>query len=154
MFPRAKRSQKEGDKDGMAEEERIASRLHLNLGRHISCRLRAICTDDCGMAEHDSMVRKSKTADAKAPKVVIFRGVLFEDWLRMFMQVGSFASAPYNPLIAWYKYAFLLTQRNRFDVADEVLRHVLQSNAYQARGLQNTLRLALIGACGQIVDRH
>jgi hypothetical protein len=47
---------------------------------------------------------------------------------------------------------FPLAQRNQFDAADEVLRHVLQSNAYQARGPQNTLRLALNGACLQIVD--
>ena len=38
----------------------------------------------------------------------------------------------------------MLTKRNRFDVVEEILRHILLSNAYQARSLQDTIRLTLI----------
>lgn len=42
------------------------------------------------------------------------------------------------------QYAFLLTKRNQYDQADEVLRHILMSNAYQSRVLQDTIRVALL----------
>lgn len=42
------------------------------------------------------------------------------------------------------QYCFLLTQRGQYDLADEILRHILVSNAYQARVHQDSIRLALI----------
>jgi len=41
--------------------------------------------------EHDSIARKSKGKNTDEP-VDIFRGVRFEDWLRVFMQVEWFSS--------------------------------------------------------------
>ncbi|KAJ2916357.1 hypothetical protein MD484_g4072, partial [Candolleomyces efflorescens] len=76
--------------------------------------------------ERDSLARKAKSGD-KSGSVSIFRGVSFDDWLQMIMQ-----------------YCFVLTKRDQFDVADEVLRHILVSNAYQAPERQDAIRLALI----------
>ena len=42
------------------------------------------------------------------------------------------------------QYAFVMTRRDQFDDADEVLRHILVSHVYQDRASQDTLRLALI----------
>ncbi|KAF9642568.1 hypothetical protein BDM02DRAFT_2050166 [Thelephora ganbajun] len=61
--------------------------------------------------------------------VDVFRGVSFDDWLQLTME-----------------YSFLLIRRDQHSLADEVLRHMLFSNAYQNQRAQDTLRLALI-AC-------
>ncbi|RDB18196.1 Transcription factor tau subunit sfc4 [Hypsizygus marmoreus] len=103
MFPRSRRKQ---ETQNEADEDRMASRLHLDL-------------------EHDTLSRKS----ARDKAVDVFRGVSFADWLRLITQ-----------------YCFLLTTRGQYEVADEILRHILVSNAYQARERQDTIRLALI-AC-------
>ncbi|KAJ8082877.1 transcription factor TFIIIC subunit tfc4 [Marasmius tenuissimus] len=58
-----------------------------------------------------------------------FRGVSFKDWLRVILQ-----------------YCFLLTIRRQYELADEILRHVLISNAYLSPEHQVTIRLALV-AC-------
>ncbi|KAG1738029.1 hypothetical protein EDB19DRAFT_1895731 [Suillus lakei] len=42
------------------------------------------------------------------------------------------------------KYAFVLTKRGDYDQAEEVLRHVLLSNAYRDSNSQNTIRIAII----------
>ncbi|KDQ49967.1 hypothetical protein JAAARDRAFT_42458 [Jaapia argillacea MUCL 33604] len=101
---------------GTAEsvEQDMASRLQLDI-------------------EGDRGGQKSKES---ASKVEVFRGVSFEDWLRLFMQ-----------------YAFLLTKRNEYDSAEEVIRHVMYSNAYQERTIQDTLRLTLI-TCAVSANRH
>ncbi|CDO69335.1 hypothetical protein BN946_scf184746.g16 [Trametes cinnabarina] len=41
-------------------------------------------------------------------------------------------------------YAFLLTRRGQYELANEVLRHLLYSNAFQSRSSQDSIRLALI----------
>ncbi|KNZ78575.1 Transcription factor tau subunit sfc4, partial [Termitomyces sp. J132] len=81
--------------------------------------------------EQDSLSKKS----AKDRAVDIFRGVSFSEWLRVIMQ-----------------YCFLLTRRDQYEVADEILRHILVSNAYQARQRQDTIRIALI-ACAIAAKR-
>lgn len=43
------------------------------------------------------------------------------------------------------QYAFLMTQRDQFEAAEEVLRHVLMSYVYQSSEKQDVLRLAIIG---------
>ncbi|KAF8060194.1 hypothetical protein FPV67DRAFT_1513697 [Lyophyllum atratum] len=103
MFPRSRPKQ---DNQNEVDEDRMASRLHLDL-------------------EHDTLTRKS----ARDKAVNVFRGVSFSDWLRVIMQ-----------------YCFVLTARGQFEAAEEILRHVLVSNAYQARQRQDTIRMALI-AC-------
>ncbi|KAI5998108.1 hypothetical protein EDD15DRAFT_2243627 [Pisolithus albus] len=60
-------------------------------------------------------------------KVDSFRGVSFDNWLRVFMQ-----------------YAFTLTKRGDPAQAEEVLRHILMSNAYRSKEMQATIRLAII----------
>jgi len=42
------------------------------------------------------------------------------------------------------QYAFLLTQRDQYELAQEVLRHITFSNAYQTRSAQDSIRLALM----------
>jgi hypothetical protein len=44
------------------------------------------------ISAQDTIVRKSKSGGAESQRVDIFRGVRFEDWLRMFMQVRVFYS--------------------------------------------------------------
>ncbi|RXW22111.1 hypothetical protein EST38_g3735 [Candolleomyces aberdarensis] len=105
MFPRSRKRKQQAETE--ADEDRMASRLQLDL-------------------ERDSLARKAKSVD-KPGSVNIFRGVSFDDWLRMIIQ-----------------YCFVLTKRDQFDVADEVLRHILVSNAYQAPERQDAIRLALI----------
>ncbi|KAG6836328.1 hypothetical protein H0H93_009078 [Arthromyces matolae] len=109
MFPRSRPKQ---DNQNEVDEDRMALRLNLDL-------------------EQDTFSRKS----AKDRAVDVFRGISFDEWLRVMMQ-----------------YCFLLTRRGRFDAAEDVLRHILISNAYQARQRQDTIRIALI-ACA-IVAQH
>ncbi|KAH9065441.1 TPR-like protein [Lactarius vividus] len=74
--------------------------------------------------------------NGKAKAVDNFRGVTFGNWLRLFMQ-----------------YAFLLTKRGKYELADEVLSHILISNAYMDRRSQDTIRLGLI-ACAIHAQRY
>ncbi|KAI0681984.1 hypothetical protein C8T65DRAFT_750994 [Cerioporus squamosus] len=71
----------------------------------------------------DALARKA----AKSENVNTFRTILFEDWLRLFMH-----------------YTFLLTRRGQYELANEILRHLLFSNAYQSRSSQDSIRLGLI----------
>ncbi|KAG5642745.1 hypothetical protein DXG03_002260 [Asterophora parasitica] len=109
MFPRSRPQQ---DNQHEEDEDRMASRLNLDL-------------------EHDTLTKKSTRDKA----VDVFRGVSFNDWLRLIMQ-----------------YCFLLTKRGQFEAADEILRHILVSNAYQARRRQDTIRIALM-ACAIANER-
>ncbi|EDR07780.1 uncharacterized protein LACBIDRAFT_297936 [Laccaria bicolor S238N-H82] len=86
--------------------------------------------------ERDSMSRKVTKGDAQIGKVDVFRGISFDDWLKLFMQ-----------------YCFILTRRGQYDVADEILRHIMVSNAYQARERQDSIRLAII-TCGLAAGQH
>ncbi|KAI0945905.1 hypothetical protein AcV7_010019 [Taiwanofungus camphoratus] len=76
---------------------------------------------------HDSMVRTARTEGVKSDKQNTFRTISFDEWLRLFMH-----------------YAFLLTQRNQYHLAQEVLQHITYSNAYQTRRAQDAIRLALM----------
>ncbi|KAG6888878.1 hypothetical protein C0995_005133 [Termitomyces sp. Mi166 len=109
MFPRSRPKQ---NNQNEVDEDRMASRLNLDL-------------------EQDTLSKKS----AKDRAVDIFRGVSFNEWLRVIMQ-----------------YCFLLTRRGQYEAADEILRHILVSNAYQARQRQDTIRIALI-ACAITAQR-
>ncbi|KIJ97070.1 hypothetical protein K443DRAFT_10140 [Laccaria amethystina LaAM-08-1] len=100
-----------------ADEDRMASRLQLDL-------------------ERDSISKKATKGDAQTGKVDVFRGISFDDWLKLFMQ-----------------YCFLLSRRGQYDVADEILRHIMVSNAYQARERQDSIRLATI-TCGLATGQH
>lgn len=115
MFPRSHRKKQKVETE--ADEDRMASRLQLDL-------------------ERDSMSRKATKGDAQIGKVDVFRGISFDDWLKLFMQ-----------------YCFLLTRRGQYDVADEILRHIMVSNAYQARERQDSIRLAII-TCGLAAGQH
>ncbi|KAF8815220.1 hypothetical protein BYT27DRAFT_7249306 [Phlegmacium glaucopus] len=91
-----------------ADEDRMASRLQLDL-------------------ERDSLARKLAKSGHKGDAVDDFRGVSFDDWLRLFMQ-----------------YCFVLTKQDQYETADEILRHIMVSNAYQAKERQDSIRLALM----------
>ncbi|KAF8126331.1 hypothetical protein EV363DRAFT_1174437 [Boletus edulis] len=111
MFPR-RRQQRQDE----AEEERMASRLEL--------------------IERDKHLRKSKDDGQSSQKVDSFRGVSFENWLRIFMQ-----------------YAFILTRRGEYELANEILRHILMSNGYRSKEKQVTIRLAII-TCAITVENY
>ncbi|KAF8895474.1 hypothetical protein BD779DRAFT_1499735 [Infundibulicybe gibba] len=112
MFPNRKRVRNENE----TEEDRMASRLHLDL-------------------DHDLLAKK-KSKEGSTQEVDVFRGVSFDDWLRLFMQ-----------------YCFLLTRRGQYEQADEILRHIMLSNPYQTRERQDSIRIALI-TCAISVRRH
>lgn len=103
MFPKRRHQRRT---DG-ADEDRMASRLELN--------------------ERDKHIRKGRDDSLNTEKVDSFRGVSFENWLRVFMQYG-----------------FTLTKRGGHESAEEVLRHILLSNAYRSKETQVTIRLAII----------
>ncbi|KAH9476509.1 Transcription factor tau subunit sfc4 [Psilocybe cubensis] len=115
MFPRSRARKQQVATE--ADEERMASRLQLDL-------------------ERDSLARKSAKSGEKVVGVNIFRGISFDDWLRIFMQ-----------------YCFILTRRGQYDTAEEILRHIMVSNAYQAKERQDSIRLALI-TCAIAGERH
>ncbi|TFK37274.1 hypothetical protein BDQ12DRAFT_736397 [Crucibulum laeve] len=114
MFPRSRKAKQQAE-ENEAEEDRMMSRLHLDI-------------------EREGMARKAAKHDDKG--VDVFRGVSFDDWLRLFMQ-----------------YAFLLTKRGEYDLADEVLRHIMVSNAYQLPERQDSIRIALM-TCALTTQRH
>ncbi|KAG6331587.1 hypothetical protein ID866_7502 [Astraeus odoratus] len=118
MFPKRRYQRRNND----ADEDRMASRLELN--------------------ERDKHVRKGKDGNMNYEKVDSFRGVLFDNWLRIFMQ-----------------YAFILTKQGDSELPEEVLRHILLSNAYRSKEAQVTIRLAIIredddGTKGADVDEE
>ncbi|KAJ7734190.1 hypothetical protein DFH07DRAFT_129989 [Mycena maculata] len=83
---------------------------------------------------HESTARKTRSGD-RYNRVDVFRGVSFDDWLRLFFQ-----------------YAFIVTEAGNYETADEVLRHLLMSSAYQLPKTQDTIRIALMtcaSAAGQ-----
>ncbi|KAJ7634784.1 TPR-like protein [Roridomyces roridus] len=100
MFP-AKNRPRAADIE--ASEDRMASRLVLELG--------------------DSSSMKKSLAESTE----LFRGLHFDEWLRLFFQ-----------------YAFLVTSRGQFDTAEEVLKHLLLSVAFRSMRYQNAIRLAII----------
>jgi general transcription factor 3C polypeptide 3 (transcription factor C subunit 4) len=98
---------------------------------------------------HTERVRLSHdraNESGKAKAVDNFRGVTFDNWLQLFMQARSFLSHVLHKDLVILQYAFLLTKRGKYELADEVLSHILISNAYMDRRSQDTLRLGLIGA--------
>ncbi|KAJ6568937.1 hypothetical protein B0H19DRAFT_1134257 [Mycena capillaripes] len=102
MFPVRKTAKlEEGD------EDRILCRLQFDLA-------------------HDTTARKTRSGD-KYNRIDVFRGVSFDDWMRLFIQ-----------------YCFVLTESGDYKQADEVLRHILMSSAYQLPNLQDAIRIALI----------
>ncbi|TFK50646.1 TPR-like protein [Heliocybe sulcata] len=102
-FPGMFRQHRRSKRSDEANEEDMASRLQLEL-------------------ESERLSQKGRLSIANA-----FRGVTFDNWLRLFMQ-----------------YAFLLTNRHQYALAEEVLRHILYSNAYQETSAQTTIRLSII----------
>ncbi|THH04363.1 hypothetical protein EW145_g5576 [Phellinidium pouzarii] len=74
--------------------------------------------------EHESQTKK--ISSAQRVEVYHFRGIHFSEWLALIME-----------------YAFLLTRRDQFDAAEDMLRHLLLSLVYQRQGYQDTLRLTL-----------
>ncbi|KAL1761213.1 hypothetical protein FB107DRAFT_255088 [Schizophyllum commune] len=100
---RAGRRRKRTAQEAEAEEDRMASRLQMDL--------------------------ESKRSGKKAnldEKIEHFRTIHFDDWLRMTMQ-----------------YCFLVTRDGDYPLAEEILRHMMLSNAYVSQARQNTLRIAL-----------
>ncbi|KAJ7754445.1 hypothetical protein B0H16DRAFT_744536 [Mycena metata] len=110
MYPAQNLSKRKAKKDLEADEDRMVSRLHLEL--------------------------ESPATTKTATYTDFFRGVHLDDWLQVFFQ-----------------YCFLLTARGQFDVAEEILKHILLSIAYRSPKYQSTIRLAII-TCGVAAQRH
>ncbi|KAJ7192484.1 hypothetical protein GGX14DRAFT_552972 [Mycena pura] len=94
---------------------------------------RMLCRLQMDLA-HETTARKTRSGD-KYNRVDVFRGVGFDDWLRLFIQ-----------------YAFITTERGDYDQADEILRHLLMSAAYSSAPSQDCIRVALMtcaAAAGQ-----
>ncbi|KAI5833065.1 TPR-like protein [Schizophyllum commune Tattone D] len=100
---RAGRRRKRTAQEAEAEEDRMASRLQMDL-------------------ESKRSGRKASSDE----KIEHFRTIHFDDWLRMTMQ-----------------YCFLVTRDDDYPLAEEILRHMMLSNAYVSQARQNTLRIAL-----------
>ncbi|KAI0031922.1 TPR-like protein [Vararia minispora EC-137] len=97
------------------DEDEMASRLHLDL-------------------EHDRLVQRARKGPSPEG-ITVFRGVHFDDWLRLIMQ-----------------YAFLLTKRGQYELAEETLTHTLCSSL--ARGEKmDTVRIAIV-ACASYAKRY
>lgn len=91
MFPRSKSKVQDMEKEqerNEADEERMASRLHLEMGMQSGLRDTEILNADIYCIEHDTLAKKLSSKNVKA--VEVFRGVSFDDWLRVFMQVLLF----------------------------------------------------------------
>ncbi|KAL5520201.1 hypothetical protein ACEPAG_9414 [Sanghuangporus baumii] len=77
--------------------------------------------------EHEKEEREMKKAEQHRDSGAMhFRGIHFDEWLSLAME-----------------YAFLLTRRDRFEEADDVLRHLMLSTVYSSQKFQDTLRLTL-----------
>ena len=79
MLPRHRKRRGETE----ADEDNMASRLQLDLGM--------LCMSQCHRyfcLERDSLTRKSARSGQKGDAVDNFRGVSFDDWLRLIMQVS------------------------------------------------------------------
>ncbi|KAH6893966.1 hypothetical protein BKA70DRAFT_1160794 [Coprinopsis sp. MPI-PUGE-AT-0042] len=113
MFPRS-RKRRQKPEETEADEDRMMSRLQLDLERD-------------SLARSNSKAKQQTTGKGAGGSVDVFRGVSFDDWLKMIMQ-----------------YCFVLTKRDQFELADEILRHILVSNAYQGKDRQDSIRVALI----------
>ncbi|KAJ7263136.1 hypothetical protein B0H12DRAFT_1103519 [Mycena haematopus] len=108
-------------------QSRITGRLEEGEEDKILCRLQFELA-------HDTTARKTRSGD-KYNRVDVFRGINFDDWQRLFFQ-----------------YSFILTQSGNYDQADEVLRHLMMSNAYQLPASQDAIRVALI-TCASAAGR-
>ncbi|KAF7325830.1 hypothetical protein MKEN_00433700 [Mycena kentingensis (nom. inval.)] len=106
MFP-SRRVGRGKDKTSEDDELRLASRLQLEL----------------------------ENAKSVVTGSDIFRGLNFQDWLRLFFQ-----------------YAFLLSQRGQYDLAEEVLKHILLSTAFKSTEFQTRIRLALLTCAISVND--
>ena len=93
-----------------------------------------------------------RAGKSKIVGVKVFRGVDFDDWLRLFMQARLTTCLVFSWPDMILQYAFLLTKRGQYEIADEVLRHILVSNAYQSRERQDSIRLALISKPYQLYN--
>ncbi len=136
MFPRIRRRKQQQDEDHEADEVRMATRLHLDLGWFLIFPriLYNLST------ENDNNSKKTKFD--KSGGVDVFRGVTFSEWLRIFMTVSLYAVIP--PLsYGGVQYCFNLTKQGQYELADEVLRHILLSPPYQPLEKQVVVRLAL-----------
>ncbi|KAJ7686640.1 hypothetical protein B0H17DRAFT_1204069 [Mycena rosella] len=109
MFPGLSKPKRAKDADAEAAEDRMASRLELETRGGTTAKT-VVSTD-------------------------VFRGLHFQDWLRVFFQ-----------------YSFLLTARGKFEIAEEVLKHLSLSIAFRPRESQNTIRMAIISCA--VVDRN
>ncbi|KAF7344575.1 hypothetical protein MSAN_01939600 [Mycena sanguinolenta] len=100
-------------------------------------RAKASEADEDRMASRLQIELEGSAASKAAPSNNdAFRGVHLRDWLQLF-----------------YQYCFLLTRRGQFEVADEILRHLLASVAYRSRDFQTSIRLALI-TCAVAAQRY
>ena len=85
MFPRNRKRRGETE----ADEDNMASRLQLDLGMYVAhVSISLVFRPLTFVLERDSLSRKSARSGQKGDAVDNFRGVSFDDWLRLIMQVS------------------------------------------------------------------
>lgn len=86
MFPRSRKRKQTHETE--ADEEDMASRLQLDMGVYVSNTTGTeLIVIALYILERDSLARKSARSGEKHGAVNVFRGINFDDWLRLFMQV-------------------------------------------------------------------
>ena len=144
---RRSRASKKSQIDLEKDEDNMASRLQLELGKTLVCYdLWAMAMTLEFISEYDKVTPKAKKSAGE--KATEFRCVSFDEWLLLFIEVFSVPLFRCTPSLTYRinsQYAFLLTKRDQYSLADEVLRHVAQSVVFQGPVPADTLRIALIG---------
>ncbi|KAG2056694.1 TPR-like protein [Suillus hirtellus] len=146
LWPRMRHGDAEAEREWMMEAEKLVEMFRETRNLFVTTRdydfkgmfpkrriQRRDDTDEDRMVsrlelnERDRHTRKAKDDGQASDKIDSFRGVTFSNWLRIFMQ-----------------YTFVLTKRGDYDQAEEVLRHILLSNAYRDSNSQDTIRITII----------
>ncbi|KAK7044646.1 hypothetical protein R3P38DRAFT_2879955 [Favolaschia claudopus] len=92
--------------------------------------------DEDRMASRLQLEIEGSVASKAAASTEVFRGLDFPEWLKLFFQ-----------------YCFLLTWRGQFEVAEEILKHLIYSTAYRSLESQTSIRLAIL-TCAMLAQRH
>jgi len=105
------------------------------------------------ISEYDKVTPKAKKNQGE--KATEFRCVSFDEWLLLFVEVFIFVLLSIVLQLDVQtdsQYAFLLTQRDQYPLADEILRHAAQSVVFQEPEPADTLRIALIGKRTSLIE--
>ena len=136
-------SRKKTQKDLENEEYSMASRLQLELGMgFLSIYSRTVLTSAQNTTKWPLNPGKKGTRKSQSFAASLSTTGCFYLW-----KLVSMSDVCSSYLTSLPQYAFLLTQRDQYPLADEVLRHAAQSVVFQDPLPADVLRLALMGRC-------